>query len=112
MIALHHLSSMPMHVRSALCCLAAMGCMTVGWAQSAKDPLKTGTREGTLVVNYYATAPDPELEQLRQVALDALGVYLRGQMEVDAEDIGWQDGPRAVKRQMQRTVSDLSLIHI
>ena len=110
MIALHHLSSMPMHVRSALCCLAAMGCMTVGWAQSAKDPLKTGTREGTLVVNYYATAPDPELEQLRQVALDALGVYLRGQMEVDAEDIGWRDGPRAVKRQMQRTVSDIMRI--
>lgn len=69
-----------------------------------------GSQEGTLVVNYYATAPDPELEQLRQVALDALGVYLRGQMEVDPEDIGWRDGPRAVKRQMQRTVSDIMRI--
>ncbi len=81
--------------------------MTVGWAQTSKDPIKTGTQEGTLVVNYYATAPDPELEQLRQVALDALGVYLRGQMKVDAQDIGWRDGPRPVKRQMQRTVSDI-----
>lgn len=81
--------------------------MTMGWAQTSKDPIKTGTQEGTLVVNYYATAPDPELEQLRQVALDALGVYLRGQMEVDAQDIGWRDGPRPVKRQMQRTVSDI-----
>lgn len=79
----------------------------MGWAQTSKDPIKTGTQEGTLVVNYYATAPDPELEQLRQVALDALGVYLRGQMEVDAQDIGWRDGPRPVKRQMQRTVSDI-----
>lgn len=81
--------------------------MTMGWAQTSKDPIKTGTQEGTLVVNYYATAPDPELEQLRQVALDALGVYLRGQMKVDAQDIGWRDGPRPVKRQMQRTVSDI-----
>jgi outer membrane protein OmpA-like peptidoglycan-associated protein len=31
-------------------------------------------------------------------------------MEVDAEDIGWRDGPRAVKRQMQRTVSDIMRI--
>ena len=84
--------------------------MTMGWAQTSKDLIKTGTQEGTLVVNYYVTALDPELEQLRQVALDALGVYLRGQMEVDAEDIGWRDGPPAVKRQMQRTVSDIMRI--
>ena len=70
----------------------------------------TGQKEGTLVVNYYSSAPDPELEQLRSLTVEALGVYLRGQIFVEDGDIGWQLSLRHVSRDMERVVSDLMRI--
>ena len=70
----------------------------------------TGQKEGTLVVNYYSSAPDPELEQLRSLTVEALGVYLRGQILIEDGDIGWQLSLRHVSRDMERVVSDLMRI--
>ena len=67
-------------------------------------------KEGTLIVNYYAAAPDPELEQLRSLTVDALGVYLRGQIQIENGDIGWQLSLKHVLRDMERVVSDLMRI--
>ena len=92
-------------VRLILACLVlAMG-VCRSWGQG--EPIKTGQQEGTLVINYYSTAPDPELEQLRGLALEALGVYLRGQLQIDEQDIGWSSSVRATQRTMERTVADL-----
>ena len=92
-------------VRLILACLVlAMG-VCRSWGQG--EPIKTGQQEGTLVINYYSTAPDPELEQLRGLALEALGVYLRGQLRIDDQDIGWSSSVRATQRTMERTVADL-----
>ena len=88
--------------RAALC--AMLGLVVVGgWGQTTK----WGTKEGTLVVNYYSTAPDPELEQLRQLALDALGIHLRGEVLLSNEDIGWRRSPKSLQKEMGRIVTDL-----
>ena len=46
-----------------LVCLMLAGVAGLGHAQ--EGAVKTGSQEGTLVVNYYSTAPDPELEHLQ-----------------------------------------------
>ena len=69
-----------------------------------------GQKEGTLIVNYYSSAPDPELEQLRALTVDAIGVYLRGQILIEDGDIGWKLSLKNVAKDMERLVSDLMRI--
>ena len=88
--------------RAALCAMLAL-VVVGGWGQTTKR----GTKEGTLVVNYYSTAPDPELEQLRQLAIDALGIHLRGEVLLSNEDIGWRRSPKSLQKEMSRIVTDL-----
>lgn len=88
--------------RAALCAMLAL-VVVGGWGQTTKR----GTKEGTLVVNYYSTAPDPELEQLRQLAIDALGIHLRGEVLLSNEDIGWRRSPKSLQKEMGRIVTDL-----
>ena len=67
--------------RRILGCLALAGWSWFAHGQSSQVGwVSQDQKEGTLVVNYYASAPDPELEQLRALTVDALGVYLRGQI--------------------------------
>ncbi|MEY3010428.1 MAG: hypothetical protein RLZZ314_1070 [Bacteroidota bacterium] len=80
------------------------------WAQVGDVPVKRGSKEGTLVVNYYSTAPDPELERLRDLAVEALGIHLRGVMAVGEGDIGWDSSPKQVVKELERIVSDLMRI--
>ena len=54
--------------------------------------------------------PRPELEQLRGLAVEAIGVYLRGEMEVTQGDIGWKSSLRQVQKDMERIVDDLMRI--
>ncbi|MGB2469228.1 MAG: hypothetical protein ACPIA5_00125, partial [Flavobacteriales bacterium] len=72
--------------RRILGCLALAGWSWFAHGQSSQTGwVAQDQKEGTLVVNYYASAPDPELEQLRALTLDALGVYLRGQILLTEE---------------------------
>ena len=95
--------------RAVVCLLLAMGACSLHVAGQGESIL-TQSKEGTLVVNYYSSAPDPELEQLRGLAVDALGVYLRGQIKVEGADIGWSSTVRGVRRDMERVVKDLMRI--
>jgi len=110
MIALDQVTGALQSARRALVCLVLAGCAVLAQAQGPGKPIKTGSKEGTLVVNYYSSAPDPELEQLRGLALEALGVYLRGEMNVDGQDIGWESSVKGVTRDMERIVRDLMRI--
>ena len=85
-------------------------CTVPAWGQANEGMRLNGQKEGTLVVNYYSSAPDPELEQLRSLTVEALGVYLRGQILIEDGDIGWQLSLRHVSRDMERVVSDLMRI--
>ena len=95
--------------RAVVCLLLATGACSLHVAGQG-EPILTQSKEGTLVVNYYSSAPDPELEQLRGLAVDALGVYLRGQIKVEGADIGWSSTVRGVRRDMERVVKDLMRI--
>ena len=95
-------------VRRVLVCALLAWCTVPAWAQVTE--VLTGQKEGTLVVNYYSSAPDPELEQLRSLTVEALGVYLRGQILIEDGDIGWQLSLRHVSKDMDRVVSDLMRI--
>ena len=94
--------------RRILGCLALAGWSWLAHGQSSKAGwVAQDQKEGTLVVNYYASAPDPELEQLRTLTVDALGVYLRGQILLTDTDLGWAESVRSVSRGMDRIVSDM-----
>ena len=108
MIALDQTRGTPRRAQRMLVCLMLAGVAGLGHAQ--EGAVKTGSQEGTLVVNYYSTAPDPELEQLRGLAIDAIGVYLRGEMRVEDNDIGWSSSVRNVGKDMERIVRDLMRI--
>ena len=108
MIALDQTRGTPRRAQRMLVCLMLAGVAGMGHAQ--EGAVKTGSQEGTLVVNYYSTAPDPELEQLRGLAIDAIGVYLRGEMRVEDNDIGWSSSVRNVGKDMERIVRDLMRI--
>ena len=108
MIALDQTRGTPRRAQRMLVCLMLAGVVGLGHAQ--EGAVKTGSQEGTLVVNYYSTAPDPELEQLRGLAIDAIGVYLRGEMRVEDNDIGWSSSVRNVGKDMERIVRDLMRI--
>lgn len=97
-------------VRRVLACALLAGCAVPAWGQVNDGRTLTGQKEGTLVVNYYSSAPDPELEQLRSLTVEALGVYLRGQILIEDGDIGWQLSLRHVSKDMERVVSDLMRI--
>lgn len=108
MIALDQMRGTLRRAQRMLVCLMLAGVAGLGHAQ--EGAVKTGSQEGTLVVNYYSTAPDPELEQLRGLAVDAIGVYLRGEMRVEDNDIGWSSSVRNVGKDMERIVRDLMRI--
>ena len=93
-----------------LACAVLAWCTVPAWGQANEGMRLTGQKEGTLVINYYSSAPDPELEQLRSLTVEALGVYLRGQILIEDGDIGWQLSLRHVSRDMERVVSDLMRI--
>ena len=97
-------------VRRALVCALLACCVAPAWGQVKVGRVLADQKEGTLIVNYYAAAPDPELEQLRSLTVDALGVYLRGQIQIENGDIGWQLSLKHVLRDMERVVSDLMRI--
>ena len=69
MIALDQTWGTLLRVRRALVCLLlATGACSLHVAGQGESIL-TQSKEGTLVVNYYSSAPDPELELLWSLPL-------------------------------------------
>ena len=110
MIAQFHATGALERTRRSLVCFLLTCVAGMAWAQNDRGFVKVDSKEGTLVVNYYMTAPDPELEQLRGLAVEAIGVYLRGEMEVADGDIGWKSSLRQVQKGRERIVDDLMRI--
>ena len=54
--------------RAVVCLLLAMGACSLHVAGQGES-IFTQSKEGTLVVNYYSSAPDPELELLWSLPL-------------------------------------------
>lgn len=99
-----------LRVRRVLACALLVWCTVPAWGQAKEGRVLAGQKEGTLIVNYYSSAPDPELEQLRALTVDAIGVYLRGQILNEDGDIGWKLSLKTVSKDMERLVSDLMRI--
>ena len=75
-----------------------------------EDSRLVGSKEGTLIVNYWSSVPDPEVEQLRSVMVEALEMYLDGAVNIEGGEVNWRSSTRAVKKDMERLVNDL-MVH-
>ncbi|MDA0568362.1 MAG: OmpA family protein [Bacteroidetes bacterium] len=78
-------------------------------AQSDNSRL-VGSKEGTLIVNYWSSAPDPEVEQLRSVMVEALEMYLNGAVNIQEGEVNWRSNLRTIKKDMERLVQDLMVL--
>ena len=74
------------------------------------DSRLVGSKEGTLIVNYWSSAPDPEVEQLRSVMVEALEMYLNGAVNIQDGDVNWRSSLRTIKKDMERLVKDLMVL--
>jgi outer membrane protein OmpA-like peptidoglycan-associated protein len=74
------------------------------------DSRLVGSKEGTLIVNYWSSAPDPEVEQLRSVMVEALEMYLNGAVNIEEGEVNWRSSIRSIKKDMERIVKDLMVL--
>ena len=74
------------------------------------DSRLVGSKEGTLIVNYWSSAPDPEVEQLRSVMVEALEMYLNGAVNIQDGEVNWRSNLRIIKKDMERLVKDLMVL--
>ena len=74
------------------------------------DSRLVGSKEGTLIVNYWSSAPDPEVEQLRSVMVEALEMYLNGAVNIQDGAVNWRSNLRTIKKDMERLVKDLMVL--
>jgi len=75
-----------------------------------EDSRLVGSKEGTLIVNYWSSAPDPEVEQLRSVMVEAIEMYLDGAVNIEEGEVNWRSSARSVKKDMERLVNDLMVL--
>ena len=76
----------------------------------SNDSRLVGSKEGTLIVNYWSSAPDPEVEQLRSVMVEALEMYLNGAVHIQDGEVNWHSNLRTIKKDMERLVKDLMVL--
>jgi len=74
------------------------------------DSRLVGSKEGTLIVNYWSSAPDPEVEQLRSVMVESLEMYLNGAVNIEDGEVNWRSNHRTIKKDMERLVKDLMVL--
>ena len=74
------------------------------------DSRLVGSKEGTLIVNYWSSAPDPEVEQLRSVMVEALEMYLNGAVNIQDGEVNFRSNLRTIKKDMERLVKDLMVL--
>ena len=69
-----------------------------------------GSEEGTLIVNYWSFAPDPEVEQLKSLMVDAIETYLNGAVDIVEDDVRWKASTRVIKKDMNQIIRDMMVL--
>ena len=69
-----------------------------------------GAQESTLIVNYWSSAPDIEVVQLKSLMVDAVSTYLNGAVDVVDGDVIWKTSIRSIKKDMNKLVYDLMVL--
>ena len=98
------------HLIYALFLLLGLVFASINTHAQSDDSRLVGSKEGTLIVNYWSSAPDPEVEQLRSVMVEALEMYLNGAVNIQDGDVNWRSNLRTIKKDMERLVKDLMVL--
>ena len=69
-----------------------------------------GSREGKLIVNYWSSATDPEVDQLKSLMVDAIETYLNGAVDVVEGDVAWKASIRVIKKDINKIVRDMMVL--
>ena len=69
-----------------------------------------GSREGKLIVNYWSSATDPEVEKLKSLMVEAIETYLNGAVDVVEGDVTWKASIRVIKKDINKIVRDLMVL--
>ena len=69
-----------------------------------------GSREGKLIVNYWSSATDPEVDQLKSLMVDAIETYLNGAIDVVEGDVKWKASIRVIKQDINKIVRDMMVL--
>lgn len=69
-----------------------------------------GSREGKLIVNYWSSATDPEVDQLKSLMVDAIETYLNGAVDVVEGDVTWKASIRVIKKDINKIVRDMMVL--
>ena len=98
------------HLIYAFFLLLGLVFASINTQAQSDDSRLVGSKEGTLIVNYWSSAPDPEVEQLRSVMVEALEMYLNGAVNIQDGDVNWRSNLRTIKKDMERLVRDLMVL--
>ena len=98
------------HLIYALFLLLGLVFASFNTHSQSDDSRLVGSKEGTLIVNYWSSAPDPEVEQLRSVMVEALEMYLNGAVHIQDGKVNWRSSLRTIKKDMERVVRDLMVL--
>ncbi len=98
------------HLIYALIMLLGLVFAPINTHAQSDDSRLVGSKEGTLIVNYWSSAPDPEVEQLRSVMVEALEMYLNGAVNIQDGEVNWRSNLRTIKKDMERLVKDLMVL--
>ena len=82
------------HLINAIFLLLGLVFTSINSQAQTDDSRLVGSKEGTLIVNYWSSAPDPEVEQLRSVMVEALEMYLNGAVNIEDGEVNWRSNPR------------------
>ena len=100
------------HLIYALFVLLGLVFASINTHAQSDDSRLVGSKEGTLIVNYWSSAPDPEVEQLRSVMVEALEMYLNGAVNIQDGEVNWHSSLRTIKKDMERLVKDLMVLRL
>ncbi|MEZ7878158.1 MAG: hypothetical protein QMB91_05385, partial [Flavobacteriales bacterium] len=98
------------HLIYALIMLLGLVFAPINTHAQSDDSRLVGSKEGTLIVNYWSSAPDPEVEQLRSVMVEALEMYLNGAVNIQDGEVNLRSNLRTIKKDMERLVKDLMVL--
>jgi outer membrane protein OmpA-like peptidoglycan-associated protein len=92
-------------------CLFLVLLFSIDTLQAQTDNSRlVGSREGKLIVNYWSSATDPEVDQLKNLMVDAIETYLNGAVDVVEGDVKWKASIRVIKKDINKIVRDMMFL--
>ncbi|PCJ82318.1 MAG: hypothetical protein COA49_02120 [Bacteroidetes bacterium] len=104
-----HIRSLIIHSKTIFLTLGLIFMSFISNAQTDESRL-VGTKEGTLIVNYWNSAPDPEVEALRSITVEAIEMYLNGAININNGEVNWKSSSKSIKKDMERIVKDMMIL--